>query len=124
MLPVVLVLIGGGVGALLRFGVQSLAAPWISALPLATILVNLIGAFAAGFVLKFLPNLTTEIRIFIVTGLLGGFTTMSSFALEFTLLMAEGRMGAAISYFMVSAFGSVGSCLLGSYLGGKIVVAS
>ena len=93
---------GGALGASARFGVTVLfrhlfaATTW----PWATFTVNLLGCFAGGVILA----ATTRSpwpdgwRLFLVTGLLGGFTTFSAFGLETASIAADGRPGLAAAY--------------------------
>lgn len=96
-MPVTLaaIFVAGGVGACLRFVVSRWAeAAFGGTLPQAgTLVVNLIGSLAMGLLGGLLPLGT--LRIAVLTGLLGGFTTYSAFALLTVDLGAEGRWGAA-----------------------------
>lgn len=80
-----LVAVGGAAGSLLRYAVTS-AVPAQDGLPLGTLVVNLVGAFALGVVVALVPSART--RALVGTGLLGGFTTYSAFALESQQLLA------------------------------------
>lgn len=96
------VALGGALGATMRYGAGLLAAPFalsespVSWFPLATFAVNLIGSFAIGFLSHFFEQASFDgkatWKLFAVTGVLGGFTTMSSFSLESTSLLADGRL--------------------------------
>jgi len=97
-----LVGIGGGVGAALRFGLNLLllatAGAW---LPWGTLAANVLGSFALGWVMEALGGarlLGVDLRVVLGTGLLGGFTTYSSFNLETLRLIQEGVPGRALLY--------------------------
>lgn len=109
-MPVTLavIFVAGGLGACLRFVVSRWADAAIGAtLPQAgTLVVNLVGSLAMGFLGGLVPLGT--LRVAVLTGLLGGFTTYSAFALLTVDLGAEGRWGAAA--FQVVAH-LVGGCL-------------
>lgn len=102
LLDFIAVAFGGAIGATLRYGAGLLAAPFavsespFSWFPLATFAVNLIGSFVIGFLSHFFEQADFDgkatWKLFAVTGVLGGFTTMSSFSLESTSLLADGRL--------------------------------
>lgn len=95
-----LVALGGALGAALRYLATLLwPAPW------GVMAVNLLGCFAIGLLA---PRLAPALTPFLVTGLLGGFTTFSAFSLDTLRLLEGGRTGAALLY----AGGSVGLSLL------------
>jgi CrcB protein len=102
-----LVGLGGAAGSILR----SLAAIWIknNHFPLATLLVNIIGSFIIGLVIATSlrnPSFDANWRLFLATGICGGFTTFSAFSAENLQLIQQGRMGLFVLY-------AVGSVLLG-----------
>jgi CrcB protein len=99
MLRIVLVGVGSLVGGVLRFGLSTwvhrvLDNPWF---PYGTLVVNGLGCFLIGFLAALAESrsvFTSEVRLFIFVGILGGFTTFSSFALE-TLSLARDTQSAA-----------------------------
>lgn len=100
MTQLLLIAIGGGVGAVLRFVAsgwgQSLTA---SSFPLGTLSVNLIGCLLIGGLAAALSGpilIREEFRIALLVGLLGGFTTFSTFAWETSSLIADGRLSLAV----------------------------
>lgn len=112
---VVLVAVGGVLGALARYGV-SLALPagdW----PWATLAVNLAGSLAIGLLI---PRLGSGAwRPFLVTGVLGGFTTFSALAVETTSLVDGGRAPLALAYVAVTVVGGLALAAAGSRLAGS-----
>jgi CrcB protein len=76
-----LVALGGGLGALARYGLSTALPTADGGFPLATLLTNLAGCFALGLLVGALPH-RTRLRALVGTGLLGGFTTFSTLALE------------------------------------------
>lgn len=96
------VALGGALGAVMRYGAGLAAAPLagsegaFSWFPIATLFVNLLGSFAIGFLSYFFSQADFEgkatWKLFAITGVLGGFTTMSSFSLESVSLLADGRV--------------------------------
>ena len=109
---------GGALGAMARFGFGSvLGRLWPMAFPLATLLVNIIGSTAMGLFIglmaRWLPTWQNDARLFVAVGLLGGFTTFSSFSLDTILLIERGEWLLAGTYMLLS----VVLCLIGLYLG-------
>lgn len=104
-----LVALGGALGAVLRY-----AATLVVAAPLGTALVNVIGCFVIGAVWVALEQRgLSRLAPLVITGVLGGFTTFSAFALDTMRLMADGRHGVAAAYVL----GSVSLCLVGCAAG-------
>jgi CrcB protein len=98
-----LVFLGGGLGAALRHGVNRAAlALFGPAIPAGTIIVNVVGSLAMGLlvgILAAVPGGTSQnLRLFVATGVLGGFTTFSAFSLDALTLWERGQSAAAIVY--------------------------
>jgi CrcB protein len=97
------IFLGSGLGGVLRFGVASaVEARWGAALPWGTLAVNVAGSFLIGFVAALLaegakPLLGLEPRHFVMTGVLGGFTTYSSFSLQTLALARAGEWAKAVA---------------------------
>ncbi len=94
LLDVLLVLIGGGLGAIARWLLSLLVQERVSSVfPLGTVIVNVLGSLFLGFVMSAslaYGVFTREQRLFLATGFAGGFTTFSTFSYEtFTLLETE-----------------------------------
>src|SRR5262245_65981399 len=114
---IVLIALGAAVGANLRYWVSQWAAQrWGIAFPYGTLLINVLGSFAIGVVLTLATTntvISANWRLLIVTGLLGGFTTFSTFSYETYQLIVNGSpLPAALNI-----LGSVGGGLLGVVLG-------
>jgi CrcB protein len=107
----------GGAGTLLRYALSiAVQARTGVAFPWGTVAVNVIGCLAAGFLARALEEravLAPELRIVVFIGLLGGFTTFSSFGLETWRLFEAGRTPAALA----NAAGSIVACLAAVALG-------
>ena len=113
----VLIASGGVVGALLRLGIDSA----FSFSPLATLLVNLLGSFAIGALLPWLLKDTrrTLLMPFLITGVLGGFTTFSAFAADTVFLIEDGMVVAAGGYVAVTLAGGILAARLGQHFAGQ-----
>ena len=102
-----IVFIGAGIGGMLRQGINVAALKWAnSGFPWGTLVINILGSFIMGLVAEYwalksgLPQTT---RLFLTTGVLGGFTTFSAFSLDTALLYERGETLTAAGY----AIGSV-----------------
>ncbi len=105
---ILLVFVGGGVGSILRYLVQTL---WGDLLGILA--VNLVGSFLAGYLVsKYGANV--EARLFLLVGLLGGFTTFSAFSLQ---VMDAPNTAKAVTYIVISVIGAVLLCQCGRWLG-------
>lgn len=118
--------VAGGIGTALRYGVGVAAAGWLGGnLPYGTLLVNAVGSFALGAVAEALSGTTLlgiEARLILGVGLLGGFTTYSSFNLETLRLAQAGHLDRALIYGAATVLG----CLLAGWAGilaGRALVA-
>ena len=114
-----LVALGGAIGASLRWltGVAVLRALGPSDFPLAIITVNVIGSFLMGvFVVAAAHKGLTHLSPFVMTGILGGFTTFSAFSLETMTLIERGQVASASLYILLSVGLSVGALALGLIL--------
>lgn len=112
LLPVVA--LGGAAGALARAGVAAVLPVRPGALPLATLVVNLVGCLLLGLLLARQPG--PRRQVFFGTGVLGGFTTFSAFALETDQLLARAP-AAALLYVALSVGGGVALAGLGARMG-------
>ena len=101
---------GAALGAVLRWVLATRLNPLLPDLPLGTLAANLLGGYAIGLVLGWLalrPDLPPELRLFLVTGLLGGLTTFSTFSAEVVTQVASGRMGWALTIGLTHLAGSL-----------------
>ncbi|WP_147114066.1 fluoride efflux transporter CrcB [Tateyamaria sp. syn59] len=111
-----LVALGGAIGASLRWltGVAMLRALGPSDFPLAVITVNVVGSFLMGvFVVAAAQKGLTYLSPFVMTGVLGGFTTFSAFSLETMTLIERGETASAALYIALSVGLSVGALAVG-----------
>ena len=117
MKDIIFVFIGAGIGGICRYSIGGIAAKFInSAFPFGTMLINLTGSLliglATGLLTKF-PSQHSLIQYFIMTGILGGYTTFSSFSLETLRLFQNGEVVYAASYSILSVLLGLGAVFLG-----------
>jgi CrcB protein len=125
MNKIFLLIIGGSVGTLCRY----YGAAWGQAvfgnwLPYGTLLVNLVGCLLIGFLLGFwesrfhaMTEAPIQLRLLLITGFLGAFTTFSSYELESFLYLRQGAWERALLYLSASILLGLGAILLGVKLG-------
>jgi CrcB protein len=116
------VAVGGALGSLARYGVARAWPVLPGGFPVPTLTVNLIGSFAIGLLYVWVSArggpAADSARLFWMTGVLGGFTTYSAFALESTLL---GLSAAGFAYIAVTLVGCIGLAWLGRFIGAALL---
>ena len=122
MLNCLVVAFGGGIGACLRYliGLIPLKEPFI--FPVKTLVINLLGCFVIGLVASLAlknSSLSSKLVLFVKTGLCGGFTTFSTFALETETLIKTGQSEQAVLYVALSVVAGVGLAFAGQVIVGK-----
>jgi CrcB protein len=119
MLNYVAVAIGSALGGVLRYGCTLLAASWLGeALPWGTILINVLGSFVIGFFATLTRPagrwlVAPALRLFVMAGLCGGYTTFSAFSLQTFVRLRQGDWLGALANVGLS----VALCLLAVWLG-------
>jgi CrcB protein len=119
MFNLLLVVIGGGIGAgtrhLANMGALRVVGPNY---PWGTMAINVAGSFAMGLFVAVLLRRggSTELRLFVATGVLGGFTTFSAFSLDFATLWERGATLPALGYALASVIGAIVALFLGLWL--------
>jgi CrcB protein len=113
-----IVFLGGGLGAMLRHGVNLLGARLFPGpgFPLATLTVNITGSIMMGVlaaIFAFKGGGTQHWRLFLTTGILGGYTTFSSFSLDVAVLYERGDLVTAVVYIVAS----VAIAIVGLFVG-------
>ena len=112
-----IVFIGAGIGGALRHGVNVGAARLFGyGFPFGTLIVNVIGSFAMGLLagyFAFRPGISQHLRLFLTTGILGGFTTFSAFSLDSALLIERHSYGLVAGYAVGSVAASVSALFFG-----------
>ena len=112
-----IVFIGAGIGGALRHGVNVGAARLFGyVFPFGTIIVNIAGSFLMGVFagyFAFRPGINQHMRLFLTTGVLGGFTTFSAFSLDAALLIERHALGMAAGYIVGSVAASLSALFFG-----------
>lgn len=109
--------LGAAAGALLRWQAGVWLNPLWAGFPLGTLAVNLVGGLGMGMAQAWLGRHPDEgLRLLLVTGALGGFTTFSAFSAESLALLERGRPGLALAHTAVHVLGALGCAALGMRL--------
>lgn len=119
-----LVSVGGAIGAAARYFLSGVVYQWLPAnFPYGTLIVNILGSFVIGFLMTSFEDrflVAPGLRIFLTVGILGGFTTFSSFSFETVSLFRSGEF----FFGAMNATASLLGCLVATFIGmevGKIV---
>jgi CrcB protein len=113
-LNTLLVFLGAGLGGVMRYGVNAWAVRLGASFPWGTLGINVAGSVLMGIVTGWLAARggPPQARLFVATGILGGFTTFSTFSLEAFTLMERGDGLAALAYVLVSVLAGIGGLAL------------
>ncbi len=120
MKPFLLVGLGGALGSMLRFGAVTQATRFSPGFPTGTVTVNLVGCFLIGLLSALAERrglISSEMKLLLVTGFLGGFTTFSAFGLDTLKLAQAGKFVPALANVLLSVLGGLAMV----WLGGQIV---
>lgn len=110
----VLVFIGGGLGSVLRYLVGQTIS--FKQFPIATLFVNVIGSFFIGWFVAHSLSQNNTIKLLVVTGFCGGFTTFSTFSLDVIQLLQQQKIMLALTYIVISFLVCITSTAFGFYL--------
>lgn len=115
---IVAVGLGGAIGSMLRYALAGLVQRSVVSFPLGTLSVNVIGCLAIGFLSERMTDAAIDpvYRVGLLVGVLGGFTTFSTFSLE-TLKLAEERQYTLAA---LNVAASVASCLVAAWMGQRL----
>jgi CrcB protein len=112
-----LVFVGGGLGASLRHTVNVACARCMgTAFPYGTFIINITGSIVMGLIagyLAFKGEASQPWRLFLMTGILGGYTTFSAFSLDTALMYERGELGLALFYVLGSVLFSIAGLFAG-----------
>jgi CrcB protein len=107
---------GAAIGAWLRWGLSAWLNPRAPQFPLGTLAANLVGGYLVGFAVAFFAarqDLSPDVRLFAITGFLGGLTTFSTFSAEVTQLLLNGEYGAGLLLALAHLGGSLALTVAG-----------
>ncbi|MRD46326.1 fluoride efflux transporter CrcB [Caenimonas koreensis] len=113
---IVSISLGAALGALLRWTLALKFNPMFPALPLGTLAANLAGGYLVGVAIAFFatsPQLPPHIRLFVITGFLGGLTTFSTFSAEVVTQLQNGETASALAIAFAHMLGSFAATALG-----------
>ncbi|MBI3585770.1 MAG: fluoride efflux transporter CrcB [Ignavibacteriales bacterium] len=120
MVNIILVFLGGGIGAAARYWLSGVVYQKVSTdFPYGTLTVNAIGCLLIGILMAAMEErflVQPSLRVFLTIGILGGFTTFSTFSFETIALLRDGE----ILYALVNIFTSIFVCLFGTWVGMQI----
>jgi len=114
---------GGALGAVLRYAAMLTTANWFKDAYHGTMLVNILGSLLIGYLLNLLPHDSGNnefLRLAVITGVLGGFTTFSAFSMDTLLLLQSGEMGGAMLNIMLTLSGTLIAVFIG-YEAGRLI---
>jgi CrcB protein len=95
---IAVIAVGGGLGALARYGLAQAMPTHPGQFPWATFVTNVAGCFLIGMLMVFVPRAHRLVRPFVGVGILGGYTTFSTYAVEFDSLLRTGHIGLGFAY--------------------------
>lgn len=114
------IFLGAGAGGALRHGVNTLAVRLAGdSFPYGIAFINVSGSLLMGLIAGWLAHrgqASETVRLFLTTGILGGYTTFSAFSLDTALLYQRGQTGLAIVYVLASVVLSIGALFVGLWL--------
>ncbi len=112
--------LGGAVGSIVRYAIALLTERFFGGtIPLATLIVNLIGSFLIGLLISIFDKnflISPNIKFFLITGFCGGFTTFSAFGSDAVSLFLAGQTYTALGYIFASVAGGITAVYLGFLL--------
>ena len=119
MRSAIAIFIGAGLGGVARHYFNVLAVGLFgTAFPWRIFAINVIGSVAMGVIVEWLAlrgSAPQDLRLFFTTGILGGFTTFSTFSLDAAVLYERGQLGIALVYVVASVVVAIGGLFLGMY---------
>ena len=113
------VFVGGGIGSVLRYGTNSILNLFAIG-QLGTLFVNVFGSFMFGILVSIGEDRSEYFNLFLLTGLLGGFTTFSQFSFDVVTLQNNGNLYSLI-YILSSVLLSISMALLGIYIANRFI---
>ena len=118
-MQLILIALGGALGAVLRYGLSEAVQPSRGSFPLATLIANVSGAFMLGLLATLLlerTDVSSHVRLGITVGVLGAYTTFSTFSIETLDLFHDGEWQTAALYVAASVAGALAAVWAGQSL--------
>jgi CrcB protein len=109
----ILVALGSAVGGMARLWLTQMGAVWWGPFPWGTLAINLLGSVAIGIFAGLGTGLSPSLRLLLMTGICGGFTTFSAFSLQNVELIEHGQFASGLGYMALSVFLCVAGCWVG-----------
>ena len=126
MKELVVVAVGGALGAVSRYVVYVLAGLLLgTSFPYGTLIVNIVGSFVMGVLVEGMAlawTIPEQARLFLIVGILGAFTTFSTFSLDVAVLYERGRLDLTAFYIVTSVVFSVSALFAGLYVVRHVLV--
>lgn len=120
MKDLLVVAAGGAFGAVSRYLVYVVAGQVLgTGFPFGTLIVNVVGSFAMGVLVEgsaLAWDVGPQVRLFLAVGVLGAFTTFSTFSLDVAVLYERGRIGLVAGYILITMICSIGALFAGLFL--------
>ena len=113
------VFLGGGIGSIFRYGINSIFNLYVIS-QFGTLLVNVLGSFLFGILVSIGEQKSDYFNLFLLTGLLGGYTTFSQFSFDVLTLQNNGNLYSII-YILSSILLSISMALLGIYIANRFI---
>ena len=113
------VFVGGGIGSVLRYATNSILRVYVIG-QLGTLFVNVFGSFIFGILVSIGEDRSEYFNLFLLTGLLGGFTTFSQFSFDVVTLQNNGNLYSII-YILTSVLLSISMALLGIHIANRFI---
>ena len=113
------VFLGGGIGSVLRYGTNYIVNLYVIG-QLGTLVVNVLGSFLFGILVSIGEQRSDYFNLFLLTGLLGGYTTFSQFSFDVVTLQNNGNFYSII-YILSSVLLSISMALLGIYIANRFI---
>ena len=126
MIKYMIIAVGGGIGAVLRFSMINGVHGWVGrGFPYGTMLVNVLGSLLIGTAYILLVQKASHqqslLALLFMTGLLGGFTTYSAFTLDTIQLIQRGEIMASVIYIVMTTMCSLAACGVGVYITSMLI---
>jgi CrcB protein len=107
------VFVGGAVGTALRYSTYQMWSPDVGDFPVTTLTINVVGAFGLGCFVAMVPSDAAVFHGFVRVGVLGGFTTFSTYTVELARFLRDGRVAVCVLYATTMTFVGIAATTAG-----------